>query len=154
MFVCYDKKISISWQKRTFKENIEIAVGRMSKKDKDEFEKLHDNYEEALPEEMKEMLEKFKTLWGKKVPLEIGGVELDYNWRIYRSNAYTCDHSLRIKMSRFNHSCRPNAVILGDEMIALSNIKVGEEITVSYDCSRPTSHSCQDDPQYVEADLN
>ena len=105
------------------KENIEIAVGRMSKKDKEEFEKLHDNYEEALPEEFKEMLEKFKTLWGKKVPLEIGGVELDYNWRIFSSNAYTCDYSLRIKMSRFNHSCRPNAVILGDEMIALSNIK-------------------------------
>ena len=93
------------------KDNIEIAVGRMSKKDKEEFEKLHDNYEEALPEEFKEMLEKFKTLWGKKVPLEIGGVELDYNWRIYTSNAYTCDHSLRIKMSRFNHSCRPNAVV-------------------------------------------
>ena len=71
------------------KENIEIAVGRMSKKDKEEFEKLHDNYEEALPEEFKEMLEKFKTLWGKKVPLEIEGVELDYNWRIYTSNATT-----------------------------------------------------------------
>ena len=132
------------------KENIEIAVGRMSKKDKEEFEKLHDNYEEALPEEFKEMLEKFKTLWGKKVPLEIGGVELDYNWRIFSSNAYTCDYSLRIKMSRFNHSCRPNAVILGDEMIALSNIKVGEEITVSYDCSQPSSHSCQDDPSYKQ----
>ena len=136
--------------KEMVKANIEIAVGRMSKKDKEEFEKLHDNYEDALPEEIKEMLGKFKTLWGKKVPLEIGGVELDYNWRIYRSNSYTCDHSLRIKMSRFNHSCRPNAVILRDEMIALSNIKVGEEITVSYDCSQPSSHSCQDDPSYKQ----
>ena len=97
--------------KEMVKANIEIAVGRMSKKDKEEFEKLHDSYEDALPEEMKEMLEKLEALWGKKVPLVIGGVELDYNWRIYTSNAYTCDHSLRIKMSRFNHSCRPNAVV-------------------------------------------
>ena len=97
--------------KEHVKANIEIAVGRMSKKDKEEFEKLHDNYEDALPEEMKEMLEKLEALWGKKVPLVIGGVELDNNWRIYTSNAYTCDHSLRIKMSRFNHSCRPNAVV-------------------------------------------
>ena len=35
-------------------------------------------------------------------------------------------------------------------MIALSNIKAGEEITVSYDCSRPGSHSSQDDPSYKQ----
>ena len=97
--------------KEMVKANIEIAVGCMSKKDKEEFEKLHDNFEAALPEEFKEMLEKFKALNGKKVALQIEGVEVDYTWRIYMSNAYTCDHSLRIKMSRFNHSCRPNAVV-------------------------------------------
>ena len=33
--------------KEMVKANIEIAVGRMSKKDKEEFEKLHDNYGDA-----------------------------------------------------------------------------------------------------------
>ena len=39
--------------KEMVKSNIEIDVGRMSKKDKEEFEKLQDNFEDALPEESK-----------------------------------------------------------------------------------------------------
>merc|ERR1719219_172 len=44
-------------------------------------------------------------------------------------------------MSRFNHACRPNAFALNNnnieliEIVTISSIKAGEEITISYDPS-------------------
>ena len=41
---------------------------------------------------------------------------------------------IRIKTSRFNHSCRPNAAVVDSaEVRAMSKIRAGEEITISYD---------------------
>ena len=43
---------------------------------------------------------------------------------------------LQIKSSRFNHSCEPNAAIIimlnGSQIRAISNIKAGKEITITY----------------------
>merc|ERR1712242_138032 len=50
---------------------------------------------------------------------------------IYDTNSFN-RYGLRIKTSRINHSCKPNAVRLGNEIRAISNIKIGEEITISY----------------------
>ena len=37
-----------------------------------------------------------------------------------------------IKMSRLNHSCHPNAVVIGDDVRAISDIQFGQEITITY----------------------
>ena len=51
---------------------------------------------------------------------------------IYQTNAY--DDGLRIQTARINHSCQPNVVPLLEinEIRAISDIKVGQEITISY----------------------
>ena len=44
---------------------------------------------------------------------------------------------IRIKTSRFNHSCRPNAAGLPPEEVrAMAKISAGEEITISYDSNQ------------------
>ena len=43
---------------------------------------------------------------------------------------------IRIKTSRFNHSCRPNAAVLTAEVRAMTKISAGEEITISYDSNQ------------------
>merc|ERR1711971_533323 len=57
-------------------------------------------------------------------------------WAIYTSNFF--HNGVCIKMSRFNHSCRPNATYFWNtdtntrDLRTLRKIKEGEEITVSY----------------------
>ena len=53
---------------------------------------------------------------------------------IYFSN-YRIGGKVMIKMSRFNHSCRPNAVLKSDsnQIWTLSDIKPGQEISIDYD---------------------
>ena len=52
-------------------------------------------------------------------------------YNIYLSNRF--ENGLGIKTSRFNHSCQPNAYIDGQNQLgSISNIKKGEEITISY----------------------
>ena len=67
--------------------------------------------EDALPEEIKEMLEKFKALGGKKCPWKLK------EWSWITTGEFTCPMhtpattNLGLKMSRYNPSCRPNAVV-------------------------------------------
>ena len=56
---------------------------------------------------------------------------------IFIANNY--ENSLSIQISRFNHSCKPNAVNSANavnsefnEVRAIRNIKAGQEITISY----------------------
>ena len=50
---------------------------------------------------------------------------------IFESNNFNGE--IRIKSSRFNHSCRPNAAVLPPEEVrAMAKISAGEEITISY----------------------
>ena len=49
---------------------------------------------------------------------------------IFESNNFNGE--IRIKSSRFNHSCRPNAAVLPPEEVrAMAKISAGEEITIS-----------------------
>jgi hypothetical protein len=52
---------------------------------------------------------------------------------IYFSN-YRIGGKVMIKMSRFNHSCRPNAVLKSDsnQIWTISDIKPGQEISIDY----------------------
>ena len=51
---------------------------------------------------------------------------------IFESNNFNGE--IRIKTSRFNHSCRPNGAVLNPaEVRAMTKINAGEEITISYD---------------------
>ena len=51
---------------------------------------------------------------------------------IFGSNSFHGE--IRIKTSRFNHSCRPNAAVLNQaDVRAMTKIRAGEEITISYD---------------------
>ena len=53
-------------------------------------------------------------------------------FEIFESNNFNGE--IRIKTSRFNHSCRPNAAVLNPaEVRAMTKINAGEEITISYD---------------------
>jgi len=51
---------------------------------------------------------------------------------IYLTNQF--EEGVRIKVSRLNHSCQPNARILPEngEVRAISDIKPGQEVTISY----------------------
>merc|ERR550517_220448 len=57
-------------------------------------------------------------------------------WAIYTTNFF--HNGVCIKMSRFNHSCRPNATYFWNvdtntrDLRTLRNVKEGEEMTVSY----------------------
>ena len=58
-------------------------------------------------------------------------------FNIYGSNAFL--NGVYLKMSRLNHSCRPNAEICSDSDVskplnirAMSKIEAGEEIVISY----------------------
>ena len=56
-------------------------------------------------------------------------------YNIYLSNGF--ENGISIKASRFNHSCQPNAKSLSikgqNQIGAISDIKQGEEITISYE---------------------
>ena len=56
-------------------------------------------------------------------------------WGIYKTNTFT--YGVYLKMSRFNHSCHPNAAMVchfnnAQDVRALRKIKQGEEITICY----------------------
>ena len=116
-----------------------IFFSEMNKADQDEYMKLSNKYEniQALP--MKEKSELRILLEQRKAQCE---TNVEQNWKmlkifhIYETNSFQ-DCGVCIKISRFNHSCRPNAnqKLLQNssvEIRAMSNINEGEEITLTY----------------------
>ena len=116
-----------------------IFFSEMNKSDQDEYMKLSNKYEniQALP--MKEKSELRILLEQRKAQCE---TNVDQNskmlkiFHIYETNSFQ-DCGVCIKISRFNHSCRPNAnqKLLQNssvEITAMSNINEGEEITLTY----------------------
>ena len=116
-----------------------IFFSEMNKADQDEYMKLSNKYEniQALP--MKEKSELRILLEQRKAQCE---TNLEQNskmlkiFHIYETNSFQ-DCGVCIKISRFNHSCRPNAnqKLLQNssvEIRAMSNINEGEEITLTY----------------------
>ena len=112
----------------------------MNKADQDDYMKLSNKYEniQALP--MKEKSELRILLEQRKAQCETN-VEPENSkmlkiFHIYETNSFQ-DCGVCIKISRFNHSCRPNAnqKLLQNssvEIRAMSNINQGEEITLTY----------------------
>merc|ERR1712079_574157 len=132
-----------------FQENrIESQINSfnsMSQQNKEEFLKLNNKYRnpKSIPTAMENCYSAFKTFVGKymaKHPKADKNSILDIIC-IYGSNIWTNKHgnSVKMKASRFNHSCRSNAegVLCSDdvdelEIRAVSNIKIGEEICINY----------------------
>ena len=101
---------------------------RMNLADQAEYMKLHSHFQnEKFLSLIPEFLGLINTMDcnGKKADeiLKIIG--------IYAGNNF--ENGLSIQISRFNHSCKPNAVNSEfNEVWAVCNIKAGQEITISY----------------------
>lgn len=110
----------------------------MSAEDQEEFLKMHNNYEEDSDNWSDAMQNEYQ----KALPIlanfsDISLARASEVWGIYKTNTFT--DGVYLKMSRFNHSCRPNADIFGNQdannstdLRALRKIRQGEEITICY----------------------
>jgi len=122
---------------------------QLSEADQIEYMKLHNKYEsmEILPLELKTSIKKEVLIAKSKIRFASLRLELKKEeeekifkiFNIYVSNSF--GRGLRIETSRFNHSCQPNAnpchvydqdQINHEQIRAISDIKKGEEITISY----------------------
>ena len=129
------------------------SFNQMSKADQLEFMALHDKCSNFQDYQNSEDFQNCKEIVDKSLEclkLEIGKIEHDPQktkeifkiCNIYLSNSFraTSDgvgNGVRIKTSRFNHSCKPNAVsmpMVNDlhQVRAISNIKSGQEINLNY----------------------
>ena len=120
-------------------EIIKVFKG-MSQEDQESYLKLHNKFDDDD-----------RTTWSERLKREFEGKMLVISeltvsrmskekalavWGIYSTNGF--HNGVCIKMSRFNHSCRPNAQYFWNDdtntrdLRSLRRIKQGEEITVSY----------------------
>ena len=87
-----------------------------------------DNWSYEMKEEYKEALPKLANTSGISMA---GAFDV---WGIYKTNTFT--QGVYLQMSRFNHSCRPNAEISDSDsntadLRALRNIKEGDELFIT-----------------------
>ena len=106
----------------------------MNKSDKEEYLKLHNKYERdhVLQGNFRLNLkvQNLKTII-MKIDADAGKAENILKIiGIYETNSF--GNGLKLKTSRFNHSCWPNAVQISNEVRATYNIKEGQEITINY----------------------
>jgi len=125
--VCFETPLGLK-QAKTF-------FDQMSQADQKEYLELYNKYESEFAkndEELKMELLKMKTY---ATLIEKDPEKAEKMLKIvciYRTNSF--QKGLCIKTSRFNHSCQPNAVyaMVPEEVRAISDIKSGQEITISY----------------------
>jgi hypothetical protein len=122
---------SLIWMKSLLK-----SFYQMSKADQHEYMTLHNQFNNI---QNLNVVDIQKIEYSK---LEIGKIEQDPEKAekileicgIYSSNSF--EDGFCVKMSRFNHSCQPNAssITVNDQqqLRAIENIKAGEEINISY----------------------
>ena len=142
-----DGRGSSKWIKSVLKSFYEI-----SKADQDEYMTLHNKFNNFQDYQNSEDFQNCKEIVDKSLEclkLEIGAIEHDPQktkeilkiCNIYLSNSFATsdgvDIGVRIKTSRFNHSCQPNAVTVQminglHQLRAISNIKSGQEININY----------------------
>ena len=148
--ICPDIKeemLSSGWIKSLLKSFYE-----MNKADQDEYMTLHNKFNNFQDYQNSEDFQNCKEIVDKSLEclkLEIGAIEHDPQktkeilkiCNIYLSNSFATsdgvDIGVRIKTSRFNHSCQPNAVTVQminglHQLRAISNIKSGQEININY----------------------
>ena len=106
-------------------QGLKEAFNKMTKTDQQEFMKLHDKYDDlsSLPPELKLMLQLKSELVSK---ITKSDEKLAKIVKIYDTNAFV--FGVGIKRSRFNHSCKPNAISSKVDdghsvVVAISNIK-------------------------------
>ena len=136
-----DGRGSSKWIKSVLKSFYEI-----SKADQDEYMTLHNKFNNIQDYQNSEDFRSYKKFIDKDLEclkLEIGKIEHDPQKTkeifmiccIYTSNNFV--NGVSIKTSRFNHSCKPNAVTMQmvnglRQVRAISNIKSGQEINLNY----------------------
>jgi len=110
------------------------AFNKMSKTDQKEYMSLYDKYADisSLTSELKSILESRS----QSILRMSGGNEKKAKiFKICDTNVFA--NGIGIKSARFNHSCQSNSVsvIMAEghfEIVAVSKIKAGQEITISY----------------------
>jgi len=136
-----DGRGSSKWIKSVLKSFYEI-----SKADQDEYMTLHNKFNNFQDYQNSEDFRSYKKFIDKDLEclkLEIGKIEHDPQKTkeifmiccIYTSNNFV--NGVSIKTSRFNHSCKPNAVTMQmvnglHQVRAISKIKSGQEINLNY----------------------
>ena len=118
---------------------------QMSKADQHEFMTLYNRFNNFQNFQNSEDIQNFKEILAKMIKickLEIGKIEQDPEKAekilkicgIYSTNSF--EDGVCFKISRFNHSCQPNAALINvngqDQLRAIGNIKAGKEINLSY----------------------
>ena len=127
-----EREMSSMWIKSLLK-----SFYQMSKADQHEYMTLHNQYNNIQNLQNSEDIQKIVCS-----KMEIDKIEQDPEKAekileicgIYSSNSF--EDGFCVKMSRFNHSCQPNAssINVNDEqqLRAIENIKAGKEINFSY----------------------
>jgi len=119
-------------------QNVISLFEQMTKSDKEEYFKLHNKYERqhVLQDNFRLNL-KIQMLKTIIMMMEAGSTRMEAEnileiIGIYETNGF--ENGLKLKTSRFNHSCWPNAVQIADtnEIRATYDIKEGQEITINY----------------------
>ena len=124
-------------------EKVVSSFNRMKKTDQEDYLKLHNNFDHihSLPPQkyslLKTELEMRRLALNSIEANKEKAEEMIKIFNIYGSNAFL--NGVYLKMSRLNHSCRPNAEICSDSDVskplnirAMSKIEAGEEIFISY----------------------
>ena len=127
----------------TMQKFLQIADGvmksflGMSREDQESYMKLHNNYDSKSWSAG--MMLDYSFVMQATGQMTFPNISKDKAfkvWAIYKTNAF--DNGVCLKMSRFNHSCRPNAQWFwnddtsSQDLRALRKIRQGEEITLSY----------------------
>ena len=134
-----------SWSSKWIKSLLK-SFNKMSKNDQLEYMTLSNKYINLQYSKIFEDIRNYKEVIDKDLEdltLEIYKIEQDSEKAktilkiccIYSSNNF--ENGLKIKTSRFNHSCQPNAdsiQMLNNQyqVRAIGNIKAGEEINIDY----------------------
>ena len=120
-------------------ENVVKTFMGMSKEDQESYLKLHNKFNDdrkAWSEGLKREFEAKMVVMSKLTISRMSKEKAFEVWAIHSTNGF--HNGVCLKMSRFNHSCRPNAQYFWNDdtntrdLRAWRKIKEGEEITVSY----------------------
>ena len=119
-------------------QNVISLFEQMTKSDKEEYFKLHNKYErEHVLQDNFRLDLKIQMLKTIIMMMEAGSTRMEAEnileiIGIYETNGF--ENGLKLKTSRFNHSCWPNAVQIADtnEIRATYDIREGQEITINY----------------------
>merc|ERR1712130_5651 len=119
-------------------KNVIGSFLNMSVEDQERYMELYNMYDEdseKWSDGIKEILNEALLATNGMVFSNISKENALKVWGIYKTNAFT--NGVFLKMSRFNHSCHPNAAMScrvsnTQDVRALRKIKQGEEITICY----------------------